>query len=222
MRKLVIGNWKMNGSILSIRKLCEEINICTAIRSVNVNTIICVPSIYLDFVCKNITSSSIGVQNISEYSHGPYTGEVSASMVADFDCKYVIVGHSERRLLFHETNDVISQKFQRIVENNLIPILCIGETFEDRENGSFKEVLKSQLLTVFSSINCNKDIEKVIIAYEPVWAIGSGISATLQQIQEAHVFIYSVITNFDEKLAKKLFLYMVVASIHLTLLKFSP
>lgn len=203
LKKLVIGNWKMNGSLWSIKQLCSHLNQIGKLD--NVEVIVCVPSIYLDFVSKSINSISIGAQNISEYSNGSYTGEISVTMLKDFGCKYVIIGHSERRMMFHDTDIVVSKKIKQVLDNGLVPIMCVGETSSERNNGELELVLKRQISLALSNISV-QNVKELIIAYEPVWAIGSGVSAELHQIDEAHFFIRQVLTKINEKLAKKSFI----------------
>src|SRR5690242_1723025 len=169
--KFVAGNWKMNGNLASNRALLDEL-VANVRRVPGVKTAVCPPFPYLAQVQQSLSGSAIawGAQNLSQFDSGAYTGEVSGAMLVDFGCRYVIVGHSERRTLFGETNELVAQKYAAALKAGLTPILCVGETLRDREAGSTEAVVGSQLRAV---LECNgaQSFAHAVIAYEPVWAI---------------------------------------------------
>jgi len=140
----------------------------------------------------NVTSVALAAQNCSQFDAGAYTGEVSAMMLREFYVHYVILGHSERRAIYGETDDIINAKMKKAREVNLKPIFCIGETLEEREGGKLEEVLRRQVTKGLEGFS-EKDLSDTVIAYEPVWAIGTGVTATAAQAQEAHAFVRSLI-----------------------------
>lgn len=197
-KKIVAGNWKMNGRIDSIKLLLEDL--CHFLpEKTSAECIVLPPSIYLSMVETSLRERniSIGAQNIYPAEAGAYTGELSVSMLKDFSCNYVLVGHSERRTLFAETEKFIADKFHHVKEHDMIPILCVGETLEDRERGRTETVLANQLAGIaeydsYAFRNC-------IIAYEPVWAIGTGKTASPEQIQQVHSILRSLISDLGEE-----------------------
>lgn len=186
---VVAGNWKMNGTRASVAALVNAISAKLPDKA-GVNVILCAPFPYIGQVVEAVGSRDIqvGAQNVSEYSTGAFTGEVSAAMLADCGCQYVIVGHSERRRLFGETEQCVAEKFMAAQAGSLIPILCVGETLAQREAGQTLAVVSSQLKAVLEKAGI-ESFRKAIIAYEPVWAIGTGITATPEQAQEVHAAI---------------------------------
>ncbi len=203
-RPLVAGNWKMNGSSDSIRELLEGVKQGASGAS-NAEIAVLCPFVYLAQVEQALTGTSIGwgAQNLSEHSSGAFTGEVSASMLLDFNCKYVAVGHSERRTLYGETDEVVASKFAAARQSGLIPILCIGETLDEREAGVTEDVVSRQLDAVLA-VEGVQGIGDSVIAYEPVWAIGTGKTATPEQAQEVHAFIRGKIASIDARIADQL------------------
>jgi triosephosphate isomerase len=180
--RLVAGNWKMHGSRKSNRALLE--GLITALPQVQgVGCAVCVPFPYLGEVAEQLKGSSVawGAQNVSEQAQGAYTGEVSAAMLAEFGCRYVIVGHSERRQLFGESDAQAAAKFAAVKAAGMTPILCVGETLQERDAGKTEDVVARQLGAV--------KFEDGVLAYEPVWAIGTGRNATPEQAQEIHAFL---------------------------------
>ena len=175
---LIVGNWKMHGNTIMISELVDEI-IDGLDASSSCNLLLCSPFPYLGLVSQRIINSpiSLGAQNLSQHTSGPYTGEVSAEMLKDMGCEYVIVGHSERRELMGETNKIIANKFITAIKSHLKPILCIGESLDERKQGMTTSVISDQLNTVLNEIDSN-DLSNAVIAYEPVWAIGTGLTAT--------------------------------------------
>ena len=202
--KLVAGNWKMHGGIEQNRDLLDRIVTGTA-GIQNASCAVCVPYPYLSQVqtiLKN-THVSWGAQNISQHDKGAYTGEVSSTMLTDFCCKYVIVGHSERRTLYGEDSRTVSLKFKVAQDADLIPILCIGETLEQREKGITEKVVEEQLDAVIELVGIDA-LASSVLAYEPIWAIGTGKTATPKQAQEVHVFIRNRVASHNIKVATEL------------------
>ena len=179
--RLVAGNWKMHGSRAANRALLASI-----LRGLveGVECAVCVPYPYLGQVGDELRGTPIawGAQTVSEHARGAYTGEVSAYMLAEFDCRYVIVGHSERRQLYGETDEQVAAKFKVASGTGLTPILCVGETLAEREAGRTEEVVGRQLQAVLNAA----DFGDAVLAYEPVWAIGTGRNATPEQAQAVH------------------------------------
>jgi triosephosphate isomerase len=195
MRPTVIaGNWKMNKDIHETRKLIREILDQSKQINSSVRVILCPPFTSLTVASELLQGTLIhlGAQNMSEHDDGAYTGEVSWKMLKSVGCSYVILGHSERRQYYAETDALISRKVKKALMAGLTPIVCVGETLEQREQGSAFSVVSEQVTTVLESIP-SEQIEEVIIAYEPVWAIGTGRNATPDQAQEMHMFIRGTI-----------------------------
>ena len=188
-KRLVAGNWKMNGSRAANKALLEAV--VGGISGVSgAECAVCVPFPYLREVAEQLRGTAVpwGAQNLSEHAKGAYTGEVSASMLAEFGCRYVLVGHSERRQLFGETDTQVAAKFAAAVEAKLVPILCIGETLEDRDAGRTETVVARQLDEVLAKAGIGA-FSGAVVAYEPVWAIGTGRTASPEQVQAVHAFI---------------------------------
>ena len=179
--RLVAGNWKMHGSRESIDALLDEI--VTGAGAAAAQCAVCPPFPYLGRVAERLRGTSVawGAQNASEHASGAYTGEVSVAMLAEFGCRYVIVGHSERRQIYRESDAQVAAKFAAVRSGGLTPILCVGETLAEREAGRTEEVVARQLAAV--------KFERGVLAYEPVWAIGTGRNATPEQAQEVHAFL---------------------------------
>ena len=179
--RLVAGNWKMHGSRESIRTLLDAI--VAGARGASAQCAVCPPYPYLEQVAQRLRGTAIawGAQNVSEHASGAYTGEVSVAMLAEFGCRYVIVGHSERRQIFGESDAQVAAKFAAVRSGGLTPILCVGETLAEREAGRTQEVVARQLGAV--------KFDQGVLAYEPVWAIGTGRNATPEQAQEVHAFL---------------------------------
>ena len=200
-RALVAGNWKMNGSSESIQTLLS--GLVSSCKSTVAEVLVCPPSVYLAQVAQTLKESSIalGAQNVSEHSSGAYTGEVSPDMLADLGCQYVILGHSERRALYAETDQQVAAKFSAALEAGLKPILCVGETLEQREQGVTLQVIGQQLQAVIDHCGIAA-FATAVIAYEPVWAIGTGKTATAEQAQEVHQAIRSQLAEADMAIAE--------------------
>ncbi len=181
--KLVAGNWKMNGSLAANRALLGGLAEVSGVE-----VAVCVPYPYLAQLQERPAGLGLGAQDVSEYSAGAYTGEVSASMLAEFGCRYVIVGHSERRALFADDDATVGRKALSALQAGLVPIVCVGETLAEREAGQVMSVLGRQLGAVLEVLGAAQ-LGRVVLAYEPVWAIGSGRSASAAQVGEVHAGI---------------------------------
>ena len=200
-RMLVAANWKMNGSTAANQSLLNGIMQELAIASDN-DVAICPPFVYIADVKNMIADSDLkmGAQNVSHIDSGAFTGEVSASMLRDFACDYVIVGHSERRSLYGETDELVAQKFVAVLKEGMTPILCVGELLDERENGDTKDVIARQLDAVIELAGIDS-FKHAVIAYEPVWAIGTGKTATPEQAQEVHEFIRLRLARHEDAVA---------------------
>jgi triosephosphate isomerase len=197
-RYLVAGNWKMNGSRLDNTALLSGIRGGLG-RCRDVDVLVCPPAVYLDSVKAGLEGSPVwlGAQNLSEQAKpGAFTGEIHGNMLREVGCTQVIVGHSERRSLYAETDDMVAAKFKTARELELKPILCLGETLTEREAGQTEQVLDRQLAAVLKLVGIEAFAEG-LIAYEPVWAIGTGRTATPAQAQDAHAFLRSRLTALN-------------------------
>jgi triosephosphate isomerase len=199
---LVAGNWKMNGSLQSIQELLEGIKQRIGEIREGVECAVFPPFVYLAEVERLLTGTAIrwGAQTVSEQQPGAFTGEVAAPMLLDFHCTYVIVGHSERRTLYGESDAVVAGKFATARKAGLTPVFCIGELLEERERGVTEEVVARQLDAVLE-LEGIQGIKQAVIAYEPVWAIGTGRTATPEQAQEVHAFIRGRLAEQDAAIA---------------------
>lgn len=201
----IAGNWKMHGSKAFIKDLGTQLTAQEELAG-TAKVAVCPPSVYIDYVANCLAGSRIalGAQNVAESAtQGAYTGEISAEMVKDCGCQYVILGHSERRALYGETDAVVATKVQTTLQSGLTPILCVGETLEEREAGQVESVIGKQLQAVLDKVGVQA-FNSIVIAYEPVWAIGTGKTASAQQAQEVHVFIRSQIAQHNAEVAEKL------------------
>jgi len=185
-RKLVVGNWKMHGSLATNAELLAGIR---AAEPFVCEAAVCVPFPYLSTCLLALQGSHIGLgaQDCSAHEQGAYTGEVSAAMLADVGCRYVIVGHSERRAYHGESDQLVADKAKMVIGKGLVPIVCVGETLAEREAGQTKAVVKRQLSAVIHTLG--QCIPQAVVAYEPVWAIGTGKTATPEQAQEVHAVL---------------------------------
>ena len=203
-RPLIAGNWKMHGTQQSAHDLVQAI--INAAKSVpNVELAVFPPFVHIAKCATLLSHSTVryGAQNVSEFLNGAYTGEISASMLKELGCHYVIIGHSERRHIFGETNAMIAKKGIAAVNAGLIPILCVGETLAEREKELTLSVVQEQLEVVcILKDNCTAFAD-IVIAYEPVWAIGTGKTATPEQAQAVHAFIRARLLKIDATLASK-------------------
>jgi triosephosphate isomerase len=204
-KKIVAGNWKMNlGLQEGISLFSEILNMVKDEVRGKQDVIVCSSFIHLANLTsysKSVANVHIGAQNLSHEEKGAFTGEVSAMQIKSTGASHVIIGHSERRSIFNETNETLSKKTDKALEHSLVPIFCIGETQAERESGSFFDVLREQLNEGVFHLS-DADFKKIIIAYEPVWAIGTGLTATPDQAQEVHAFIREEIANqYDQATA---------------------
>lgn len=198
---LVAGNWKMNGSLSAIAPLVEGI-IRGAPQSGSVAVALCPPFLYIPVVgaALRATDIALGAQNLCAEPLGAYTGEVSGTMLNDYNCRFVIVGHSERRALFGEDDRLVARKYARALAVGLTPILCVGETGAERDAGLTEVVVARQLQAVLDESGA-QSLADAVIAYEPVWAIGTGKTATPEQAQAVHAFIRGLIERADAAVA---------------------
>ncbi|NMB07403.1 MAG: triose-phosphate isomerase [Tissierellia bacterium] len=200
MRKPIIaGNWKMNNTISDSLALIEEIK--KHKLNENVEAVVCVPFTSLSEVKKAIESTNIklGAQNLHWEENGAYTGEISPLMLKEIGIDYCIIGHSERRQYFNETDETVNKKIKTALKHNIKPIVCVGETLEEREAGREEEIVKEQVLKAFEDIDI-KDVENIVIAYEPIWAIGTGKTASSEDANQMCKFIRSIIKRkYEEK-----------------------
>ncbi len=194
--KFMVANWKMNGSINFISKFLNDLdklafeNIYDQSKCI----IICPPLTYSYLIAGHIKNCYLGGQNCSLFLEGAYTGDISASMLHDIGCQFCIVGHSERRTIFNETNNEVSIKASNSLKNNIHPIICVGETLQQKKDNKTKEILSKQIT---ESINDDLNNNNTIIAYEPIWAIGSGLTPSLDEINEIHNFIKNEIRGYE-------------------------
>ena len=202
-KKLVAGNWKMHGSRQFNKELLSTVLV--GVSGLNCQVVVCPPSPYLAQVADLLAGSvvSLGAQNLCEYASGAYTGEVSAGMLADLGCMYVLVGHSERRTLYGETDDQVARKCEAALANGLRPILCVGETLAEREAGQTESVVCRQLAAVMERLGV-EGFAGLLVAYEPVWAIGTGLTATPEQAQGVHRAIRSWVAGLSAEVAERL------------------
>jgi triosephosphate isomerase len=197
-RRLVVGNWKMNGSRASNASLLEALVASDAGRGTGRRGMaVCVPFPYLQQVGDALAGCGIGwgAQDVSAHRQGAFTGEVSAAMLREFGCSYVIVGHSERRQLHGESSDLVGQKAAVALEHDMTPIVCVGETLAEREAERTDEVVAGQLAVVLQRLGA--DIGRAVVAYEPVWAIGTGRTATPEQAQAVHAMLRQRLREVD-------------------------
>jgi triosephosphate isomerase len=205
---IVAGNWKMNIDFSEAEDLIVEIAEGIEEKSAKVEVIVCPPYLYLEMATDIEQESNlfIGAQNISQFENGAYTGEISASMLQSLGVRFSIIGHSERRKYFNETDEVLLQKVDIALKYEIMPIFCIGEVLEERNAGNHFEVVKSQLENTVFKLS-SEDFEKITLAYEPVWAIGTGVTATKEQAQEMHAYIRSLIAQkFNANIADECFI----------------
>jgi triosephosphate isomerase len=200
---LVAGNWKMNGS-----KAANDALVAGIVEGVpqgsGFKLLVCPPFPYLAAVASQVSGSAValGAQNVSEHAAGAFTGETAPSMLADVGCEYVIVGHSERRAIYGETSEQVAAKFQAAQAAGVIPILCVGETLQEREAGTTEQVVDEQLDAVLNTAGVEA-FATAVIAYEPVWAIGTGLTATPEQAQDVHQHIRAQLAASNADLAQK-------------------
>jgi triosephosphate isomerase len=191
-KKIVAGNWKMNLDYTGgLTLFTEVLSLVKSDITGSQQAIVCSPFIHLQSLAaaaKDVANVSVGAQNAHQAESGAYTGEISAKMIRSVGAEYVILGHSERRQYFGETNELLAKKTDTVLKNGLLPIFCIGETLQERESGVYFDVIKSQLVEGIFHLEAEA-FANVVIAYEPVWAIGTGVTASAEQAQEIHAFI---------------------------------
>ena len=203
MRKTIVaGNWKMNASKDSVESLVTDILLGAS--DVSAEIIVCAPFPYLSQVEVLIEGSNLmlGAQNLNVNASGAFTGEVSAEMIKDFGANHVIVGHSERRSLYGETSEIVAEKTKAAIDSGLTPILCLGESLDQRESGKTESVVSEQLNKVIKMVGIEA-FNNIIIAYEPVWAIGTGMTATPEQAQAVHKLIRDLLASSSQDIADK-------------------
>ncbi|MDD5460837.1 MAG: triose-phosphate isomerase [Methylococcales bacterium] len=202
-QSLVVGNWKMNGTRASAELLVKDI--IAGLESNNSGIAVCAPYVYLPGIGELVknTRLALGAQNVADKPSGAFTGEISAAMLSEFDCKYAIVGHSERRTYYGDTNESVAARFCQAQEKGIIPILCVGETLEQREEDQTFSMINEQLDAVINLTGI-ASFDNAVIAYEPVWAIGTGKTATDEQAQEVHQYIRKYIAAQDQAIADKI------------------
>jgi triosephosphate isomerase (TIM) len=203
-RPLVAGNWKMHGSRAENARLIDEL--VQASDPARAEVLVCPPSVYLWEIGRQLkgTPVGLGAQNVCEEAGpGAFTGEISAAMLKDVGCAYAIVGHSERRALYREDDALVARKFVAVQAQGLVPVLCVGETLDERERSVTREVVARQLDAVLSVAGVAA-LARAVVAYEPVWAIGTGKNATPEQAQEVHAFIRERIAQRDATIASAL------------------
>ncbi|MDH5611590.1 MAG: triose-phosphate isomerase [Gammaproteobacteria bacterium] len=200
---MVAGNWKMNGSSNSVKELMSGIK--AGVGKANAEVVVCPPFVYIPSVADSIGGSGIklGAQNMCDKDAGAFTGEISGPMLKDVGCEYVIIGHSERRAMYGETDEVTAIKYGAVLKNGLKPIFCIGETLEEREQGITEQVVGRQIDAILNAEGV-ASLANAVLAYEPVWAIGTGKTATPEQAQEVHAFIRGKIAAQDAVIAEGL------------------
>lgn len=209
MRTIFIcGNWKMNTFLTDAKNLIRAIYEKTNIT--NIDIAVCPPAIYIESVCNYIQENNkgliikVGAQNMHWEDKGAFTGEISAQMLQDVGCSYVVLGHSERRALFAETSADVHRKAQKALSLGLLPIVCVGETLEERESGIESEIIAKQLKESLGTLSPSQ-VETCTIAYEPVWAIGTGKTASPEIAQEMHAFIRKSLSNqYGERVANSI------------------
>ncbi len=201
-RILVAGNWKLHGSLSMVETMVSAIKGAISDKG-SVDFAIFPPALFLPEVSRQAKGTSLffGGQDVSVKENGAYTGEISAAMQKEFSCQMVLVGHSERRTYHAESSQLVAQKALAAQHAGLIPVVCIGETLEERESGRTEEVVAEQLNAVLSMNGI--DLQQIIVAYEPVWAIGTGVTASPEQAQETHAFVRKLIRNVDAAAAEK-------------------
>ncbi len=199
-RNIVAGNWKMNKTFQEAEELIDQIVVGMDEKALKCELIICPPALYLEVASDYAEESrlSVGAQNVSEHEKGAFTGEISAPMLDSVDVEYCIVGHSERRKYFGETNDLLAKKVDILLDYGIQPIFCCGEVLEEREKAVQFDIVKKQISESLFHLSAD-EFSNIIVAYEPVWAIGTGKTASPDQAQEMHAFIRGLI---DEKYGK--------------------
>lgn len=203
-RPFIVGNWKMNGGRGSSKELLRCL-VHGAASIENVDIGVCIPYVFIPEAAKLLVNSRIllGSQNVADQESGAFTGEISGPMLVEFGCKLAIVGHSERRALYGESSELVADRYRQAIASGLVPILCVGETLEQREQGKTFDVVDAQLSPVLELAGV-ASLNNAVIAYEPVWAIGTGKTATTDQAQNVHAMIRDRVASLDESIAANL------------------
>ncbi|KTC72443.1 triosephosphate isomerase [Legionella birminghamensis] len=198
-KKIVAGNWKMNGQIDQVRSLLHAI-VQGLPENLTVDCVIMPAMLHLPLASEILRQTPVflGAQNLYPKDYGAYTGEISAPMVKEYNCRYAMVGHSERRRFFSESENFVADKFHHVKEHDMIPILCVGETLTEREQGLTEQVVARQIRAVANKEGCFKNC---VIAYEPVWAIGTGVPPSPEEVQAVHQFIRELVAEYDSEAA---------------------
>ena len=202
-QSLIVGNWKMTGTLAGSKQLAADI--VAGLNQTDAEIAVCAPYVYLPEISQQIADSPLGLgsQNVADQKSGAYTGEIASSMLKEIGCDYAIVGHSERRSYYGDTNESVAERYCQALENDICPILCVGETLEQRESGDTFSVVKSQLDAVIERAGIASFVDAVI-AYEPVWAIGTGVTASSAQAQEMHLYIRELVKGkYGEHVAEE-------------------
>lgn len=202
-RPLVAANWKMNGDKASNKALLETV--IASLNTTDVDVVIAAPYVYLEQVSQYCKANGLllAAQNVSEFDAGAYTGEIAASMLADVGCQFSIIGHSERRQYFQESDAQIASKFLQLQAHGICPILCVGESLQEREAGLTEKVVSQQLQAVMETAGV-ANFSNAVVAYEPVWAIGTGETASPEQAQAVHKFLRKCVETFDKDISAQL------------------
>ena len=203
-QRYVLGNWKMNGRLPELVTLIHQLlNVCRPDEKTRIAVF--PPAIFIPKMAELLQGTFIayGAQNVFSKDAGAYTGELSALMLKDFFCHYVLLGHSERRHLFQEDEKFIAEKFHHVKDRDMIPVLCVGETQDQRDNAETEATLSRQLSSVFDGHSAQA-LTNIVVAYEPVWAIGTGKTASPEQAQDAHQFIRSFLSQYGRDEAERL------------------
>jgi len=202
-RDLVVGNWKMKINQQSAQKLVDEI--IAGMPDIDADLAVCPPYLYIPEVSQLLANTSIGLgaQNVATHLEGAYTGEIAAPMLKEFNCKYAIVGHSERRANYADTDAAVAQRFKQAIDADIIPILAVGELLEQREQGITFDIVAKQLNAVIDFAGI-ESFQHAVIAYEPVWAIGTGLTASAEQAQEVHLFIRQLLADKNKQIAENI------------------
>lgn len=201
-KKLVAGNWKMHGALRENEALLGDL--CEGVGAISSEVMVCPPYPYLSQVAARVAASGVllGAQDVSPHSKGAYTGEVSAAMLRDVGCTHVIVGHSERRMLHGESDALVAEKFSAASDAGLVPVLCVGETLAERERGDAEIVVVRQISAVLDRVGVAA-LRGALIAYEPVWAIGTGVTASPEQAQAMHAAIRACVARISQAVAEE-------------------
>lgn len=199
-KRFVAANWKMNGSLSQNSELLEAL--IKTVKDAKSDVVVFPPAIYIQQVASIVegTNIKVGIQNISPEAKGAFTGEISLAMAKEFGCDYVLIGHSERRTLYGETDCDVAKKMKAVVEAGLTPVICVGETLEERESHRTEAVIKAQLTSVIDAIGIEA-FKDAVIAYEPVWAIGTGKTATPEEADQVHDFIHCTLKAYDDNIS---------------------